>query len=183
MIAERVRAPAAQPAGGTRRPPADRGRGSWCRGAGPPSRPSVARLGLLGQSVGQRVGQQRDQRLELDVGRGRTPRPRRPAPWRPARPCCRSARRSCVSMVCAAMIRQAVTGSVWPMRWLRSIAWVCSASVQDSSASTMLEATCRLMPTPAAVSEQTAIATSGSLTNASICFCRADVVWSPRIEE
>ena len=50
------------------------------------------------------------------------------------------------SMVCAAMIRQAVTGSVWPMRWLRSIAWVCSASVQESSASTMLEATCRLRP-------------------------------------
>ena len=35
------------------------------------------------------------------------------------------------------------------------MAWVCSASVQDSSASTMLEATCRLRPTPAAVSEQT----------------------------
>ena len=63
------------------------------------------------------------------------------------------------------------------------MAWVCSASVQDSSASTMFDATCRLIPTPAAVSEHTAIATSGSLTNASICFCRAVRVWSPRIEE
>ena len=77
------------------------------------------------------------------------------------------------SMVCAAMMRHAVTGSVWPMRWLRSMAWVCSASVQDSSASTMFEATCRFRPTPAAVREQTAMATSGSFTNASMFFCRA----------
>ncbi len=54
-------------------------------------------------------------------------------------------------MVCAAMIRQAVTGSVWPIRCTRSIAWVCSAFVQESSASTTLEATWRLIPTPAAV--------------------------------
>ena len=87
------------------------------------------------------------------------------------------------SMVWAAMIRQAMTGSVCPMRWLRSMAWVCSAAVQDSSASTMLEATCRLIPTPAAVREQTAMWTSGSLTKASISFCRALEVWSPRIEE
>ena len=87
------------------------------------------------------------------------------------------------SMVCAAMMRQAVTGSVWPMRWLRSIAWVCSASVQDSSASTTFEATCRFRPTPAAVREQTATATSGSFTNASMFFCRTDGVWSPRIDE
>ena len=52
------------------------------------------------------------------------------------------------------------------------MAWVCSASVQESSASTMFEATCRLIPTPAAVREQTAIATSGSFTNASICLPR-----------
>src|SRR5258706_12507029 len=38
------------------------------------------------------------------------------------------------SMVCAAMMRHAVTGSACPMRWLRSLAWVCSASVQDISA-------------------------------------------------
>ena len=63
------------------------------------------------------------------------------------------------------------------------MAWVCSASVQDSSASTMFDATCRFRPTPAAVSEQTATATSGSFTNASMCFCRAVAVWSPRIEE
>src|SRR5665648_734985 len=37
------------------------------------------------------------------------------------------------SMVCAAMIRHAVTGSAWPIRWIRSMAWVCSASVQDLS--------------------------------------------------
>ena len=62
------------------------------------------------------------------------------------------------------------------------MAWVCSASVQDSSASTMLEATCRLRPTPAAVSEQTATATSGSLMKASMFACRALGVWSPRID-
>ena len=38
------------------------------------------------------------------------------------------------------------------------------------------------MPTPAAVSEQTMTATSGSLTNASIALVRAFGVWSPRIE-
>src|SRR5208282_998485 len=77
------------------------------------------------------------------------------------------------SMVCAAMMRQAVTGSACPMRWLRSMAWVCSASVQDSSASTMFEATCRFRPTPAAVSEHTATVTSGSFTKASTFACRA----------
>ena len=51
------------------------------------------------------------------------------------------------------------------------MAWVCSASVHDSSASTTLEATWRLSPTPAAVSEQTTTATSGSLTKASMFFC------------
>ena len=86
-------------------------------------------------------------------------------------------------MVCAAMMRHAVTGSVCPMRWLRSMAWVCSALVQDSSASTMFDATCRLRPTPAAVSEHTATATSGSLTKASTLACRALGVWSPRIDE
>jgi hypothetical protein len=88
-----------------------------------------------------------------------------------------------VSMVCAAMMRHAVTGSVWPMRWLRSMACVCSASVHESSASTMLDATCRFSPTPAAVSEQTATETSGSLTKASMLRCRTDGVWSPRMEE
>ena len=63
------------------------------------------------------------------------------------------------------------------------MAWVCSASVQESSASTMLEATWRLSPTPAALSEQTMTATSGSFTNASMFRCRAAGVWSPRIEE
>jgi hypothetical protein len=77
------------------------------------------------------------------------------------------------SMVCAAMIRQAVTGWSWPIRWMRSMAWVCSASVQDSSASTTLEATCRLTPTPAAVREHTATATSGSLVKASMACWRA----------
>jgi hypothetical protein len=37
-------------------------------------------------------------------------------------------------------------------------------------------------PTPAAVSEQTAIATPGSVLKASIACWRAVVVWSPRIE-
>ncbi len=86
------------------------------------------------------------------------------------------------SMVCAAMIRHAVTGCSWPMRWIRSMAWVCSAAVQDSSASTRLEATCRLIPTPAAVREHTATATSGSLVNASMFAWRTLVVWSPRID-
>ena len=86
-------------------------------------------------------------------------------------------------MVCAAMMRHAVTGSACPMRWLRSMAWVCSASVQDISASTMFEATCRLRPTPAAVSEHTATATSGSFTKASTFACRAVGVWPPRIDE
>ena len=89
-----------------------------------------------------------------------------------------------VSMVCAAMMRQAVTGSSWPMRWTRSMAWVCSASVQESSASTTLEATCRLRPTPAAVSEQTTTATSGSFDEGVDVLLRATSgVWSPRIEE
>ena len=39
------------------------------------------------------------------------------------------------SIVWAAMIRQAVTGSVCPIRWTRSMACVCSASVHDSSGS------------------------------------------------
>jgi hypothetical protein len=39
------------------------------------------------------------------------------------------------------------------------------------------------MPTPAAVKEQTATATSASFTKASICFCRAADVWSPRMDE
>ena len=86
------------------------------------------------------------------------------------------------SMVCAAMIRHAVTGSVWPIRCTRSIAWVCSALVHESSASTTLEETWRLMPTPAAVSEQTMTWTSGSLTNESMALSRAVRVWSPRIE-
>ena len=63
------------------------------------------------------------------------------------------------------------------------MAWVCSAAVQESSASTMLEATCRLSPTPAAVSEHTATATWGSPTNASMLACRLVGVWSPRMEE
>ena len=88
-----------------------------------------------------------------------------------------------VSRVCAAMIRHAVTGSSWPMRWMRSIAWVCSASVHESSARTRFEATCRLRPTPAAVSEQTTISTSGSSTKASMLRWRTLGVWSPRIEE
>ena len=50
------------------------------------------------------------------------------------------------SIVWAAMIRQAVTGSV-PGRWTRSMAWVCSALVQESSARTTLLATCRFRPT------------------------------------
>ena len=87
-----------------------------------------------------------------------------------------------VSIVCAAMIRHAVTGSSCPIRCTRSIAWVCSAAVHDSSASTTFEAACMLTPTPAAVKEQTAIATSGSLLNASMACWRAVVVWSPRIE-
>ena len=60
---------------------------------------------------------------------------------------------------------------------------VLSASVQDSSASTMSEATCRFRPTPAAVSEHTATAMSGSLAKASTLACRAVGVWPPRIEE
>jgi len=47
----------------------------------------------------------------------------------------------------------------------------------------MLEATWRFSPTPAAVSEHTATATSGSLTNASMFCWRTFAVWSPRIEE
>ncbi len=62
------------------------------------------------------------------------------------------------------------------------MAWVCSASVQDSSASTRSEATCRLRPTPATDSEHTATATSGSLTNAAMFLSRVLEVWSPRIE-
>ena len=62
------------------------------------------------------------------------------------------------------------------------MAWVCSASVQDSSESTTLEATCRLTPTPAAAREQTMTCTSGSLTKAWIAFSRAFGVWSPRME-
>ena len=85
------------------------------------------------------------------------------------------------SSVCAAMTRHAVTGSVWPMRWTRSMAWVCSASVHDSSARTTSEATWRLTPTPAAVSEQTMTWTSGSLTNESMALVRAVADWSPRI--
>ncbi len=42
----------------------------------------------------------------------------------------------------------------------------------DSSASTTFDATWRLSPTPAAMSEQTAMCTSGSLTNASMLRCR-----------
>ena len=87
-----------------------------------------------------------------------------------------------VSIVCAAMIRHAVTGSSWPMRCTRSIACVCSAAVHDSSASTTLDAACMFTPTPAAVSEHTAIPTPGSLLNASIACWRAGVVWSPRSE-
>ena len=68
------------------------------------------------------------------------------------------------------------------MRCTRSIACVCSASVQLSSASTTFDEACRLTPTPAAVSEQTATATSGSLLNASIWSWRNAAVWSPRIE-
>ena len=88
-----------------------------------------------------------------------------------------------LSMVCAAMTRHAVTGASWPIRWTRSMACVCSASVHDSSARTTLEATCRLSPTPAAVSEHTATATSGSVMNASTFFCRTVRVCSPRTEE
>ena len=39
------------------------------------------------------------------------------------------------------------------------------------------------MPTPAVLSEQTAMATSGSLTKASMLACRAVRVWSPRMDE
>ena len=88
-----------------------------------------------------------------------------------------------VSIVCEAMIRQAVTGSAWPIRCTRSMAWVCSASVHESSASTTLEETWRLMPTPAAISEQTMIWTSGSSWNALMLASRAFGVWSPRISE
>ena len=63
------------------------------------------------------------------------------------------------------------------------MACVCSASVHESSASTTLEATWRLSPTPAAVSEQTTIATSGSFTKASMLRSRTARVWLPRIEE
>ena len=102
----------------------------------------------------QRIRQQCDQRLELHVGRrgGLLLRPSSARAASPALPSISPAIRA--SMVCAAMMRHAVTGSACPMRWLRSMAWVCSASVQDSSASTMFEATCRFRPTPAAVSEQ-----------------------------
>ena len=86
------------------------------------------------------------------------------------------------SIVWAAMIRQAVTGSVCPIRCTRSMAWVCSALVQESSARTTLLATCRFRPTPAAVREQIAIAILGSLTNASMLRCRLAGVWSPRTE-
>ena len=86
------------------------------------------------------------------------------------------------SIVWAAMMRQAVTGSTCPMRCTRSMACVCSALVQLSSASTTLEAACRLIPTPAAVSEATTTATSGSLLNASTCAWRNAAVWSPRID-
>ena len=86
------------------------------------------------------------------------------------------------SIVCAAMMRHAVTGSSWPMRCTRSIAWVCSALVQLSSASTTLDAACRLSPTPAAVSEATTTETCGSFANESIASWRALGVWSPRIE-
>ena len=55
-------------------------------GAGAANSPDPARQG---------VRQQRDERLELDVGRRRRPpRPSRRAPGRRAPPCCRSARRS-----------------------------------------------------------------------------------------
>src|SRR4051794_3738709 len=88
-----------------------------------------------------------------------------------------------VSIVCEAMIRHAVTGSAWPMRCTRSMAWVCSASVQESSARTTLEEIWRLMPTPAAIREQMMIWTSGSSWNALMFSSRAFGVWSPRISE
>ena len=59
-----------------------------------------------------------------------------------------------VSIVWAAMIRQAVTGSVWPIRCTRSMACVCSAEVHDSSASTTFEASWRLRPSERRSHEQ-----------------------------
>ncbi len=79
-------------------------------------------------------------------------------------------------------MRHAVTGSSWPMRCTRSMACCCSAAVHDSSASTTLEAACRLRPTPAAVSEQTATATSGSFWKASMASWRCLEVCSPRTD-
>ena len=78
-------------------------------------------------------------------------------------------------------MRQAVTGTSWPMRWTRSIAWVCSADVQLSSANTTFEATWRFTPTPAAVNEHTITFTSGFVVNWSIASWRTEAVWSPRI--
>ena len=77
-----------------------------------------------------------------------------PSSARAASPCLLSMSSAIrLSMVWAARIRHAVTGSSWPIRWTRSIACCCSAAVQESSARTTFDAACRLRPTPAASRE------------------------------
>jgi hypothetical protein len=77
----------------------------------------------------QRIGQHCDERIELDVGRraGFVVRPVQ----RPGGKSRLAADElgDAASVVCAAMMRHAVTGSACPMRWLRSMAWVCPASI------------------------------------------------------